>query len=273
MDFEIVNRQILSPDIRRLEIRAPMIAAKVKAGQFVRICAEEGDNPVSLTVVDMDAGRGVITLIVHESSPSARKLGEMPINEMVYSILGPLGEASFVEKFGTIVCVATGPGIAQILPVARALKKTGNKLIGIIGARTKKELLLEAQMRLACHKIFVTTDDGSYERRGLATDLFRKLLIDLFPTKQVNKEEKIDRVYASGSVDMMETVCGLTRESGIATRVMIYPVMVDCAGMCGSCRIRVGGKTVLGCVDGPEFNGHDVDFQDLKIRMNAWEQV
>lgn len=260
MDFEIVNRQILSPDIRRLEIRAPMIAAKVKAGQFVRVCAEEGDNPVSLTVVDMDAGRGVITLIVHESSPSARKLGEMPINEMVYSILGPLGEAGRVEKFGTIVCVATGQGIARILPAARALKKAGNKLIGIIGARTKKELFLEAQMRLACHKFFVTTNDGSYERRGLATDLFRKLIT----------EEKVDRVYASGSVDMMETVCGITRESGIATRVMIYPVMVDCAGMCGSCRIRVGGKTVLGCVDGPEFNGHHVDFQDLKIRMNAF---
>ena len=165
-----------------------------------------------------------------------------------------------IEKTGTIVCVATGIGTTQILPICRAHRKIGNKVIGLIGAKTKKLLMLEAQMRLSCHKLLIATDDGSYIKRGLATDPLRELL----------HQEKIHLVYAVGSVDMMQAVAAMTQEREIPTRVSLQPVMVDATGICGSCRVKVGGRIVLACVEGPEFDGHRVDFHDLKIRTDAF---
>ena len=153
-------------------------------------------------------------------------------------------------------------GTAQILPICRAFRDKGNKVIGIIGAKTKQALMLEPQMRLACNKILIATEDGSYERRGLATDVLEGFF----------DQNKVDLVYAIGAVDMMQTVCSMTEQRKIKTFVRVNPVMVDCMGMCGSCRVKVGGEMVLACVEGPEFDGHKVDFKDLNIRMNAYEE-
>ncbi|MBI5150821.1 MAG: sulfide/dihydroorotate dehydrogenase-like FAD/NAD-binding protein [Candidatus Omnitrophica bacterium] len=268
MDYKIVNKQIFADRFKRLDIHCPQVARKAKAGQFVKICPAEGEVSIPLTVFETDPQRGIISLIVHETDPAAQRLGLMPINEPVYSVLGPLGVPTPVERKGVVVCIATGVGIGRILPVARALKQLGNKVIGIIGARTKRELLLEAQMRIACHKIFAATDDGSHEHRGLATDVFRRLLGE----QGQQGQPPLRGVYAAGSVEMMETVCELTRPLEIETYVVLDTAMVDCLGLCGACRVVVAGRTVQACVDGPTFDGHKVDFNDLKIRVNAFKE-
>lgn len=262
MSYKIVNKQMLGSEVKRLVISAPEIAHRVRPGQFVSVCPEEGDERLPLTVVEADAARGTIVLIFRDAGHTLKKLGEFSIDESVFSILGPLGVPAQIKKKGVVVGIATGIGVAQILPIIRAYRKAGNKVIGIIGARTKKDLLLEPQMRLACTKLLLTTEDGSYERRGLATTLLRELL----------EKEQIDCVYAVGAVDMMQTVCALTKERKIETRVQLTPVMVDGVGLCGACRVKAGGKIVLACIEGPEFNGHSVDFDDLKIRMKAFKE-
>ncbi len=262
MDYKIVSKQTFLDRFKRLDIRCPDIAGKLRPGQFVKVCPVAGEASIPLVVAEIDPLRGVIVVFVQEADPVAQKLGAMPINQPIYSILGPLGTPVRIEKKGVVVCIATGVGIARITPVARALKQVGNKVIGIIGARTRGELLLEAQMRIASSKIFVATEDGTREYRGLATDLFRRVM----------GEEKIQGVYAAGSVDMMETVCGLTEALNIDTQIILDVSMVDCMGLCGSCRVKVNGRTVLACVEGPAFNGHEVDFAELKVRMNAFKE-
>jgi len=260
--FEIINKQILAIDVKRLDIAAQHIARKIQPGQFVSVCPEEGDESIPLTVVDHDMNKGIISFIFKEVGATTKKLGALAIKEPVFSILGPLGTPSLINKNGMVVCIATGVGIAQMLPICRALKKKGNKVVGIIGAKTKKDLMLESQMRITCDKINITTQDGSYERRGLATDAFKELI----------HKPKVQLVYAIGSVEMMRSVCSLTKPKEIPTLVHLNPVMVDCMGMCGSCRVKVGGKTVLACIEGPEFDGHKVDFDYLDIRMKAFEE-
>lgn len=260
--FEIRNKQILADDVKRIEVSAPLIASKVQPGQFVSVSPYEGDERIPLTVVEADPIKGIITLIVQEVGYTTKKLGNIAINEQIFSILGPLGTPASIAKIGTVVCIATGTGTAQMFPIIKALSKAGNKIIGIIGAKTKKSLMLESQMRLTCNKIFITTNDGTYERRGLATDVFKEIIA----------KNKIDLVYAIGSMDMMQSVCAMTKEKNIKTLVQLTPVMVDCMGMCGSCRVKVGGKVVLACVEGPEFDGHQVDFGYLDVRLNAYKE-
>ncbi|HBR14806.1 MAG TPA: sulfide/dihydroorotate dehydrogenase-like FAD/NAD-binding protein [Candidatus Omnitrophica bacterium] len=263
MSFKVVNKLILAKDIKRLDILAPNIARKFQPGHYVSVCPEEGDERVPLSVIDADPVKGTISLIFLEEGQTTTKLGTVAIGESVFSVLGPLGVPARIEKTGTVVCIATGIWTAQILPICRGYRKTGNKVIGIIGAKTKKTLMLEAQMRLSCNTIYMTTNDGSYERRGLATDVLREFI----------SKNEVNLVYAIGSADMMQAVCGLTRDKNIPTRVQLSPVMVDCMGMCGSCRVKVGGKTVLACIDGPEFDGHKVDFEDFHIRIKSFEEL
>lgn len=258
--FKILNKQSLGADVKRLDVKAEEIARRIQPGQFVMVTPAERSERIPLSVVDVDATRGTISLIFQEVGFTTKQLGALQINENVFNILGPLGVPPSIEKVGIIVCITTGMGAAQILPICRAHKKIGNKVIGIIGAKTKKNLVLESQLRLTCHKILIATNDGSYIKRGLATDLLRDLL----------KQETIHLVHAVGAVDLMEAVCTMTKERNIPTRVSLHPVMVDGTGMCGSCRVKVAGKTVLACVEGPEFDGHAVDFQDLRIRMKAF---
>lgn len=261
--FTIVHKQILGPDLKRMDVMAPNIAMKIRPGQFVSLCPEEGMERIPLSVVDHDAVKGTITLIFQEVGATTKRLGEMPINDSIFSILGPLGQPAKIEKKGVVVCVTTGVGTAQILPICRAFKKAGNKVIGIVGAKTKKSLMVESQMRIACDKLFIATNDGSYEKRGLATDILKKIL----------NEQNVDLVYAIGSTDMMQTVCQLTQSKSIETRVYLNPIMVDCMGMCGSCRVKVDGEVVLACTKGPEFDGHKVDFNDFQIRRNAFKEI
>lgn len=270
MSFKIINKQNLSEDIKRLDISAPDIARRIQPGQFVSVCPEEADERIPLTVVDHDSQKGIISLIIQERGYTTKKLTAMPIHTVIFSILGPLGKPAQIEKKETVFCVATGLGAAQILPICRAFKTIGTRVIGVIGAKSKRTILLEAQMRLACNKIFITTNDGSYERRGLATDLLKELII-----QQGKKEESLSSslVYAVGSVDMMQAVCSFTLEKNVPTRIQVNPMMADCLGMCGSCRIRVNGKIVLACLEGPEFDGHTVDFEDLNIRMEAFKET
>ncbi len=262
MSFFIKNKQNLAVDIKRLDVLAPQIASKIKPGQFVSVCPQEGDERIPLTVIDSDAPRQTITLIFQEVGATTKKLGAIPINESIFSIVGPLGVASRIEKKGTAVCVATGIGAVQILPIVRGLRKIGNKVIGIIGAKTKRSIVLESQMRIACNKLFITTNDGSYERKGLATDMLKSLL----------EKEKVDFVYAIGSVDMMQAVCTATKHKSIQTRVQLTPMMVDCMGMCGSCRVKIGDDIKLACMDGPEFDGHLVDYAYYQTRTKAFEE-
>lgn len=260
-NFKVLNKQSLSPDVRRLDVFAPEIARRIEPGQFVVVIPQERSERIPLCVVDSDSMKGSISLVFQEIGFSTRQLGALQINDVIFDILGPLGFPSRIEKTGNVVCISTGIGITQMLPICRAHKKAGSKVIGIMGAKTKRELMLEAQLRLTCQKILIATNDGSYIRRALATDLLKEIL----------KKETVDLVYATGSVDMMEAVCAITQEKNIPTRVSLRPLILDATGLCGSCRVKVGGRTVLACVEGTEFDGHAVDFKDLKIRMNAIE--
>ena len=261
--FEIKKKLILAEHIKRIDVFAPEICRKVLPGQFVNVCPEEGSERIPLTVIDTDNTIGTISLIFQERGPTTKILGELAIGERISSILGPLGMPAKLDTKGLIVCIATDMGTAQILPICRAFRKDGNKVIGIIGASTKRELLLEAQMRLSCNKLHVVTEDGSYVRRGLATDILREII----------NEKSVDLVYAIGSMAMMLAVTGMTKKLKIKTRVQLNPLMVDCMGMCGACRVKVGGEMVLACCEGPEFDAHKVDFDDFITRQKAFKEI
>ncbi len=260
--FKIVQKQILAQNIKRIDISAPAIAAKVLPGQFVMVTPTSAVHAIPMAVVEADERRGNISLIVHEVGAATGALGALSIGEGVYQMLGPLGRPSVIDKYGLVICVATGIGAAQILPICRALKKKGNKIIGIVGAKSKKVLLLESQMRVVCDEIFITTNDGSYERRGLATQVLQELL----------NKYKVDAVYAIGSVEMMQAASEMAGHQGIPIRVTLSPYMANGLGMCGSCRVRIAGQTRLACVEGPEFDGYEVDFEDLNKRDQALKE-
>jgi ferredoxin--NADP+ reductase len=261
--YKIIHKQVIAEDIKKIDILAPTIAARALPGQFVMVTPIEGQHNVPMTIVDSDERRSVISLIVHEVGPATAKLGELSIGETLYQMVGPLGRPAQMGKYGVVICVATGIGAAQILPICRGLKKKGNKVIGIIGAKSKKVLMLESQMRVVCDELFITTNDGSYERKGLATGILKELL----------NKYTVDRIYAIGSVEMMQAAAQMTKEKNIPLRVTVNPHMVNGLGLCGSCRVRVDGHIRLACVDGPEFDGHMVDYQYLSQRMNALESA
>jgi ferredoxin--NADP+ reductase len=259
--YKIIHKQVIAQDIKKIDISAPMIASRALPGQFVMVTPVQGERNIPMTIIDSDERRSIISLLVHEVGPATRKLGDLSIGESVYQMVGPLGRAAQMDKYGLVICVATGVGAAQILPICRGLKKKGNKVIGIIGAKSKKVLMLEAQMRVVCDELFITTNDGSYERRGLATGLLKDLL----------GKYTVQRVYAIGSVEMMQAAAEMTGEKNIPLRVTLNPYMVNGLGLCGSCRVKIDGQNRLACTDGPEFDGHMVDYQDLTQRMNALE--
>lgn len=254
---KILNKQIIAINIKRMEIAADVIARRAKPGQFVMVMADSKGEKIPLCIADCDPQRGIMTLIFEETGISTKRLGEMPIGENIFSILGPLGVPLNIGNSETIACVGYGVGVAQLFSIAKAHRRKENKVIGIIGAKTKKALILESQMRLACNKLYVTTEDGSYERRGS--------IVNILP--EVIKTEKVFSVFAVGSLDMLVSLVKLTQERKIKTVVSLNPVMVDGIGLCGSCRVKVGGKDVLACIEGPHFDGHAVDFNDLMIRQ------
>ena len=259
--YPIVKKERFAPEVVLLEVEAPHIARKAKAGQFMILRVDEQGERVPLTLADWDAERGTITLIFQEVGASTTKLGMRNEGEALSDCVGPLGSPSEIERYGTVVCVGGGIGIAPIYPIARAQQAAGNRVISIMGARTKTLLFWEDKLRAVSNEVLVTTDDGSYRRKGFVTDVLKDLIV---------KGEPIDVVYAIGPVIMMRAVSHLTLDYGIRTIVSLNPIMMDGTGMCGACRVTVDGQTKFACVDGPEFDGHKVDFVGLMKRQQIY---
>lgn len=256
---EIVSKEEIAPKTYRYRIRHPKIAKKRKAGQFVIIRVHEGGERVPLTIVDSDPQEGTITLIFQAVGHSTGELSELGVGDALMDVAGPLGRPTHIDNYGTACVIGGGYGTAPVLPIAAALAEAGNEMIGIVGARTKDLVILEEELGAICSRLEVATDDGSYGHHGFVTDVLKKLL---------DEGVKVDFVLAVGPTLMMKAVSNLTREYGIKTMVSLNPIMVDGTGMCGGCRVEVGGETKFACVDGPEFDGHLVNF-DLLMKRQA----
>lgn len=258
--FKIVARENLTPVIDCFKVEAPAIARKARAGQFVIIRVDEVGERIPLTLADWDAGNGTITLVAMQVGTSTRKLSLLKAGDYLQNLVGPLGLPSDIEKFGTVVCVGGGVGIAPIFPIARSLREAGNRIISIIGARSKDLFFWEDKMRSVSDEIIVTTDDGSYGRKGLVTE----------PLKEILEQGKAARVIAIGPAVMMKFCSLTTKPYCIPTVVSMNSIMVDGTGMCGCCRLSVGGVTKFACVDGPDFDGHQVDWNIAFDRQKVY---
>ena len=262
--FEIKDKTKIAPDIYRLEIEAPLIAKKFKAGQFIVLRPLETSERVPLTIMKADPQAGTITLIVKAIGLSTRQLCALEKGQSVADLLGPLGKSSEIENYGTVVIVGGGVGTAVAFAVAQSLKEAGNRIITISGARDKSFVILEDDLREISDELIMATDDGSYGVKGFVTEQLKGLYA---------RGEKIDRVIAAGPLPMMRFISDITREYKTPTVVSLNPIMVDGIGMCGGCRALVGGKIVFVCVDGPEFDAHQVDFDSLMRRNNAYRGI
>ncbi|MDP7417828.1 MAG: sulfide/dihydroorotate dehydrogenase-like FAD/NAD-binding protein [Desulfobacterales bacterium] len=259
--FKIVKREEMTGGTVILnEIAAPLIARKAKPGQFVILKANEDGERVPLTMADSDPEKGTITVIYMVVGKSTALFKTLAVGDGYQDIIGPLGKPTHLEKVGTVVCVGGGTGIAVLHPITRALKEIGNHVISIIGARTKDLLILENQMRKVSHDLRISTDDGSYGHHGFVTEVLKEIL----------ENEDVKQVVAIGPVPMMKFVSKITAEYHIPTLVSLNPIMVDGTGMCGGCRVSIDGKTKFACVDGPEFDGHKVDYDELMRRLQAY---
>ncbi len=259
--FKIVKREEMAGGTVILnEIEAPLIAKKAKPGQFVILKAQESGERVPLTMADTDPEKGTITIIYMVVGKSTGIFRDLKVGEGYTDVIGPLGKATHLEKVGTVACVGGGTGVAVMHPITRALKEKGNHVIGIIGARNKDLLIMEDRMRSASTELHVCTDDGSYGHHGFVTEVLKEVL----------EAGQVKLVVAIGPVPMMKFVSKMTKEYGVKTIVSLNPIMVDGTGMCGGCRVSVGGETKFACVDGPEFDGHQVDYDELMLRLQAY---
>ncbi|WP_461833601.1 sulfide/dihydroorotate dehydrogenase-like FAD/NAD-binding protein [Desulfothermus sp.] len=260
--FEIVKRQEMAQGSVVLnEIKAPLIAKKAKPGQFVILRASETGERIPLTMADTDPEKGTITIIYQVVGKTTALFKTLKEGDSYLDIIGPLGKPTDIEKYdGDVVCVGGGTGVAVLHPITRALKQKGNHVIAIIGARTKDLLILEDKMKAASHELHICTDDGSYGHHGFVTDVLKEIL----------EKGNVKLVVGIGPVPMMKFVCAMTKEYNVKTLVSLNPIMVDGTGMCGCCRVTVDGKTKFACVDGPEFDGHKVDFDELIKRLRAY---
>ena len=261
--FEILKRQEMADGTVVLnEISAPLIAKKAKPGQFVILKANETGERIPLTMADTDPQKGTITIIYQVVGKSTSLFKSLQVGDKFQDIIGPLGKPTHLEKLGTVVCVGGGTGVAVMHPITRALKEVGNRVIAIIGARNKDLLILEDKMKEASNELYVCTDDGSYGHHGFVTDVLKEKL----------EKEDVKLVVGIGPVPMMKFVCKITDEYKVKTIVSLNPIMVDGTGMCGCCRVSVGGETKFACVDGPEFDGNKVDFDELTQRLQAYRE-
>lgn len=260
--FTIVKREEMSDgNVILNEIKAPLIAKKAQPGQFVILKANETGERIPLTMADTDPIKGTITVIYMVVGKSTHLFKQLKVGEAYQDVIGPLGRPTHLEKLGTVVCVGGGTGTAVLHPITRGLKDIGNRVISIIGARSKNLLILEDQMRSVSHILHVCTDDGSYGHKGFVTEVLKNVL----------DSEDVKLVVAIGPVPMMKFVSEITKGYGIQTLVSLNPIMIDGTGMCGGCRVSVGGETRFACVDGPEFDGHLVDYDELMLRLQAYE--
>lgn len=259
--FQILEKEAITTEVYRMRVYVPPVARRRKAGQFVIIRVDESGERIPLTIADAD--ETTITLYFQVVGTTTYKLSLKDVGECLCDVVGPLGRPTHIEKFGRVVCVGGGVGVAPLYPITKALKEAGNHIIGIIGARTKKLLILEKEMDALCDELLISTDDGSYGHKGFVTDLLKQVL---------ERPEPVNQIFAIGPPIMMKFVCKLTKEYGVPTIVSLNPIMVDGTGMCGACRVEVGGETKFCCVDGPEFDGHAVNWDLFLKRLTAYRQ-
>jgi ferredoxin--NADP+ reductase len=259
--FPIIDAKLLAASVKQFKVAAPEIAKKRKPGQFVVLRIHEEGERIPLTIADADPAAGTITLIFQEIGKSTMQLGKLRRGDSILDLIGPLGRPTHIENFGTVVCIGGGIGIAPVHPIAKGMREAGNKVLSIIGARTKDLLILEEEMAAVSHVLKVSTDDGSYGYHGFVSDVLQDV---------IDEGNPIHLVVTIGPVPMMRVVCNVTRSRNLKTVVSLNPIMVDATGMCGACRVSVGGRTRFVCVDGPEFDGHEVNFAELVKRQRAY---
>ena len=259
----IVSKEQFSEKVFKFEVEAPLIARSRKAGHFVIIRVDEKGERMPLTIAGSDIQKGTITLVVQTVGLSSTKLCQLSEGDYILDVVGPLGQATHIEKFGTVICAGGGVGVAPMLPIIQALKEAGNRVISVLAGRSKELIILEDEVRKSSDEVIIMTDDGSYGTKGLVTEGIESVI----------KREKVDKCFAIGPAIMMKFCCLLTKKYEIPTDVSLNTIMVDGTGMCGACRITVGGKTKFVCVDGPEFDGHQVDFDEMFKRMGSFKDV
>jgi len=264
--MKIVKKSIINDvggvRITQLDIASRDIASKALPGQFVMLMASEKGERIPLTLVNADKAKGIVSLIFQEAGFTTKSLGRLEPGDSLYSLVGPLGHPTEIKKYGKVILVGGGVGIAEILPVARALKEAGNEITTILGSRNKDLLILEAELKGASDKIYIMTDDGSYGRKGFTTDMLKELL----------SKDKYDLIYSVGPIPMMKRVAAVSKEYNAKTLVSLNALMVDATGMCGCCRVSVSGEVKFSCVDGPDFDGHGVDWDELEKRNKVYSE-
>jgi ferredoxin--NADP+ reductase len=262
--FRIIEKTSLAATITKYVIEAPFIARKRKAGNFIMLRIDEHGERIPITIADSDPAKGTITIIVQAVGKTTRQLATLNAGDSIRDVVGPLGNPTPIETCGRVVCIGGGVGTAELYPIARALHDAGNEVVTIIGGRTRDLVILEEEMRSCSERVVVTTDDGSYGQKGIVTDPLRELL---------EEPSRPKAVYAIGPLPMMKAVANVTRPYGVHTLVSLNTVMVDGTGMCGGCRVTVDGQMKFACVDGPEFDGHQVDFDELMMRNRTYADM
>ena len=259
----ILGKEYFSPNVVKLEIEAPLIAKSRRAGHFVIVRSDEHGERMPLTIAGADLQKGTITLVVQKIGVSSTKLCDLNVGDYVHDVVGPLGKATHIEKFGTVVCAGGGVGVAPLLPIIQAMKAAGNRVVSVLAGRTKDLIILEDEVRRSSDEVIIMTDDGSYGKKGLVTA----------GVEEVINREKVDLCVTIGPAVMMKFVAQLTKKYNVPTVASLNTIMVDGTGMCGACRVTVGGKTKFVCVDGPEFDAHEVDFEEMMMRMGAYKPL
>ncbi len=263
--YKIITKDTLGPNVTRFEVEAPRIARARQVGQFVMVRAKDTSERIPLTIADVNKDKGTISFIVQAVGKSTIEMSEMQQGDSFHDVAGPLGQPSEIKNYGTAVVIGGGLGTAVVYPQAVALKEAGNKVISIIGARNKDLIILQDLLQPVSSEVLITTNDGSAGIKGFVTTALQQL-ID-------NPDVSVDAVYCAGPVVMMKAVADLTRDKNIPTIVSLNPIMVDGTGMCGGCRVTVGSKTLFACVDGPEFDGHKVNFPELLDRLTTYKNM
>lgn len=261
--YEVINKQKLASNIKLLQIRAPLIAKKTKPGQFVILRVHEKGERIPLTLADWNPNQGTITLVFVEVGLTTKLLGALEVGDKILDVSGPLGTPSVIKNYGKVAVVCGGVGVATAYNIIKALKTAGNFVVSVVGAQTKDELVFVDKIKQQSDELYVSTDDGTEGQKGLVTDVLKTL---------IENDYSFDLVYAIGPPLMMKVVVELTKSYGIKSVVSLNCIMVDGCGMCGACRITVGDKTKFACVDGPEFDGDIVDFDELTRRLNVFRQ-
>jgi len=263
MGYKIVRKRVLGPDSKMFVVEAPYVARNAKPGQFIILRVNERGERIPLTIAGSDREKGLVTIIFQEVGKTTKLLGMLEEGEEILDFVGPLGKPTDIENFGTVMTLGGGFGTAVLYPLVKAIKEKGNYVITAIGARTRDLIILEEEMREISDEVYITTDDGSYGRKGFVTDVLADLL---------KEGRKIDRVFSVGPVPMMKATANVTKPYGVTTIVSLNPIMVDGTGMCGACRVEVGGKTKFACIDGPEFDAHEVNFELLMKRLGMYRE-